>query len=54
MNGDDRTRQSVLSVDDDRELRDLLHELISDMGLVSVTAMDGMNALAKMAEQGWV
>jgi len=38
----------VLSVDDDRDLRDLLHELISDMGLISVTAVDGMDALEKM------
>jgi two-component system cell cycle response regulator len=41
----------VLSVDDDGDLRDLLHELISDMGLISVTAVDGMDALEKMAEE---
>jgi two-component system cell cycle response regulator len=41
----------VLSVDDDRDLRDLLHELISDMGLLSVTAVDGMDALEKMEEE---
>jgi diguanylate cyclase (GGDEF)-like protein len=41
----------VLSVDDDRDLRDLLHELISDMGLTSATAVDGMDALAKMEEE---
>ena len=46
-----RARQSVLSVDDDGDLRDLLHELISDMGLISVTAVDGMDALQKMAEE---
>ena len=40
----------MLSVDDDGDLRDLLHELISDMGLISVTAVDGMDALQKMAE----
>lgn len=51
MNPDNRTRQSVLSVDDDRELRDLLHELISDMGHMSATAVDGMDALAKMEEE---
>jgi diguanylate cyclase (GGDEF)-like protein len=41
----------VLSVDDDRDLRDLLHELISDMGLTSATAVDGMDALVKMKEE---
>ena len=51
MNRENRARQSVLSVDDDRDLRDLLHELISDMGLTSATAMDGMDALAKMEEE---
>jgi two-component system cell cycle response regulator len=51
MNREDRDRQSVLSVDDDGDLRDLLHELISDMGLISVTAVDGMDALEKMAEE---
>ena len=51
MNGDDRTRQSVLSVDDDRELRDLLHELIIDMGHISETAIDGMDALEKMDDK---
>ena len=51
MNKENRARQSVLSVDDDRDLRDLLHELISDMGLTSATAVDGMDALAKMEEE---
>jgi diguanylate cyclase (GGDEF)-like protein len=41
----------VLSVDDDGDLRDLLHELISDMGLTSTTAVDGMDALAKMQDE---
>ena len=41
----------MLSVDDDRDLRDLLHELIIDMGLLSVTAVDGMDALEKMEEE---
>ena len=41
----------MLSVDDDRDLRDLLHELISDMGLTSATAVDGMDALVKMKEE---
>ena len=51
MNRENRARQSVLSVDDDRDLRDVLHELISDMGLASETAVDGMDALAKMEEK---
>jgi len=41
----------VLSVDDDQDLRDLLHELIIEMGLISVTAVDGMDALEKMEEK---
>ena len=51
MNQLGQSKQSVLSVDDDRDLRDLLHELISDMGLLSVTAVDGMDALEKMEEE---
>lgn len=51
MNTENRTRQSVLSVDDDGELRDLLHELISEMGHMSATAVDGMDALEKMEEE---
>ena len=51
MNRENRARQSVLSVDDDQDLRDLLHELIIEMGLISVTAVDGMDALEKMEEK---
>jgi len=50
MNREDKDQQSVLSVDDDRDLRDLLHELITGMGLISATAVDGMDALEKMKE----
>ena len=46
-----RAQQSVLSVDDDGELRELLHELISQMGHASVTAADGVDALEKMEEK---
>ena len=46
-----RDQQSVLSVDDDGELRELLHELISQMGHASVTAADGVDALEKMKEE---
>lgn len=46
-----RAQQSVLSVDDDGELRELLHELICQMGHASVTAADGIDALEKMEEK---
>ncbi len=46
-----RAQQSVLSVDDDGELRELLHELICQMGHASVTAADGVDALEKMEEK---
>jgi diguanylate cyclase (GGDEF)-like protein len=46
-----RAQQSVLSVDDDAELRELLHELIGQMGHASVVAADGLDALEKMEEQ---
>ncbi|NOR26065.1 MAG: response regulator, partial [Desulforhopalus sp.] len=46
-----RAQQSVLSVDDDAELRELLHELICQMGHASVTAADGIDALEKMEEK---
>jgi diguanylate cyclase (GGDEF)-like protein len=46
-----RDQQSVLSVDDDGELRELLHELICQMGHASVTAADGIDALEKMEEK---
>ena len=46
-----QSQQSVLSVDDDGELRELLHELICQMGHASVTATDGVDALEKMDEK---
>jgi diguanylate cyclase (GGDEF)-like protein len=51
MTEENRNRQTVLSVDDDKELRELLHELISHMGHASVTATDGVDALEKMNEK---
>ena len=45
-----QAQQSVLSVDDDGEVRELLHELICQMGHASVTAADGVDALEKMEE----
>jgi two-component system cell cycle response regulator len=50
MDMENRAQQTVLSVDDDGELRELLHELISLMGHASVTAADGVDALKKMEE----
>lgn len=41
----------MLSVDDDGKLRELLHELICQMGHASVTAADGIDALEKMEEK---
>ena len=51
MNMANEAQQSVLSVDDDGELRELLHELICQMGHSSVTAADGVDALEKMKEK---
>jgi diguanylate cyclase (GGDEF)-like protein len=51
MDTGNRAQQSVLSVDDDGELRELLHELICQMGHASVTAADGIDALEKMEEK---
>ncbi len=51
MNQPKQSQLSVLSVDDDGELRELLHELICQMGHASVTAADGVDALEKMEEK---
>jgi len=40
----------VLSVDDDEEMIGLLHEVVSQLGHVSVTAVDGVDALEKLGE----
>lgn len=45
-----RTGKSVLCVDDDREVRELLHEIISHLGHNSKTAVDGIGALEKLAD----
>jgi two-component system cell cycle response regulator len=50
MDMENRAQQTVLSVDDDGEVRELLHELICQMGYASVTAADGVDALEKMEE----
>ena len=51
MNQPKQYQLSMLSVDDDGELRELLHELICQMGHASVTATDGVDALEKMDEK---
>ena len=51
MDTGNRAQQSVLSVDADGELRELLHELICQMGHASVTAADGIDALEKMEKK---
>ena len=40
-----QTSYSVLSVDDDEEMIGLLHEVVSQLGHASVTAVDGVDAL---------
>jgi diguanylate cyclase (GGDEF)-like protein len=51
MGKENQLRQSVLFVDDDKELRDLLHEALTYMGHSSITAMDGVDALEKLGEK---
>jgi diguanylate cyclase (GGDEF)-like protein len=41
---------SLLCVDNDREVRELLHEVIIHLGHNSVTAVDGIDALDKLAD----
>ena len=48
MNKEGRTYYSVLSVDDDVEMLGLLHEVVSQLGHTSVTAVDGVDALEKL------
>jgi two-component system cell cycle response regulator len=50
MDQDMRMQCSILSVDDDRDLRELLHEVITRMGHASLTAADGVEALARLSE----
>lgn len=40
----------MLSVDDDEEMIGLLHEVVSQLGHVSVTAVDGVDAFEKLGE----
>ncbi len=45
-----RNPYSILSVDDDMEMLDLLHEVVSQLGHDSMTAVDGVDALEKLEE----
>jgi two-component system cell cycle response regulator len=48
-----RTPYSVLSVDDDSEMLGLLHEVVTQLGHTSVTAVDGVDALEKLEEHAF-
>ena len=50
MDKEKQTSYSVISVDDDEEMIGLLHEVVSQLGHVSVTAVDGVDALEKLGE----
>ena len=50
MNNGNQPRQSMLVVDDDESLRELLYEVISHLGHAVVTAVDGIDALEKLIE----
>ena len=41
----------ILAVDDDPEVREILHEILNHLGHTSVTAEDGLDALEKLSEQ---
>ena len=45
-----QTRKSILCVDDDPEVRELLYEIISVLGHHTITAADGIDALEKLAD----
>ena len=45
-----QTGTSVLCVDDDPGIRELLHEIITRLGHSSITAVDGIDALEKLAD----
>jgi len=45
-----QTGKSILCVDDDPEIRGLLHEIIARLGHRSITAVDGIDALEKLKD----
>ena len=50
MNKESQTPYAILSVDDDAEMLGLLHEVVSQLGHSSVTAVDGVDALEKLVD----
>jgi two-component system cell cycle response regulator len=40
----------ILAVDDDQEIREILHEILTHLGHTSVTAEDGLDALEKLTQ----
>jgi two-component system cell cycle response regulator len=50
MNQKGKTPYTILSVDDDTEMAGLLHEVVSQLGHTSVTAVDGVDAIEKLGE----
>ena len=46
-----RTVKSVLCVDDDPGIRELLYEIITRLGHSTITAVDGIDALEKLADE---
>ena len=48
MDKEKRPTYSILSVDDDPEMLELLQEVVSQLGYTSVTAVDGVDALEKL------
>jgi CheY-like chemotaxis protein len=53
MGVDQKSRPAyyILSVDDDVEMLNLLQEVVSQLGHISVTAVDGVDALKKLGEK---
>lgn len=49
----ERTQQKILVVEDDLAIQALLHDFIQDAGYEVVTASDGVEALARFAEQNF-
>lgn len=43
-----KIKSHVLAVDDDQEIREILHEILTHLGHTSVTAEDGLDALEKL------
>ena len=50
MDKKNRPTYSILTVDDDAEMRQLLDEVVSQLGHTSITSVDGVDALEKLGE----